>query len=296
MSKFLKSLFTISILGFIVVMLVSTATPTDHDHCTPVDPGVSQSAIIAADSLIHILNQQPATVQVINTATSEPTYEFPRPVTRLTHEIYIDCPAALEVFNPDTDSWQIADYLEPEFEVPPENVLWVVESDLSYRIVVDFGDRAAYLNYCRTTEPSYSIDVIYSSDLKPGALGNFCVELCEFVNDTCIVYCGEIKCIADEGAQIFCNTPAMDSRGNFTANFSPRTSTNDKIYSDFLINSPFAPQLKVRTVVDNSYRTVYSTNLANYLYPHGVPEELKWYFDQFPITDTAIPAVGLATD
>lgn len=295
MSKFLKALFTISILGFIVAMLVSTAAPTDPAYCTPVDPDVNQSAIIAADNLVHVLRQQPATVQAISTTISEPPSEFPRPVTRLAHEIYIDCPATLEVFDPETDSWRTADYLEPEFEVPPENVLWVVEPEYSYRIVVDFGCRTACLNYHRTITPAYTAAIIYSSDLGSGTLGSFCVELDEYLNDVCVVYCGEVKFIADNGAKLFCHGPTIDAKGIFSADFSPRT-VDDDVYDQFTITSPFDPQLSVRSVADYNQRTVYSTNLANYLYPHGVPEELEWYFDQFPITDAATPAANLATD
>ncbi len=316
MSKFSKTLFSISIITLTTLVLIGTitvaiksATAIQHTTHHTSDVITVTPHQTNADNLVRFIAEQPNAAHTISLALSPDSVDayanttnvitdFPDPIMRLGHSIYINCPATLEVQDPSSGEWREADYLEPEFEVMPDNVLWVVEPDRNYRMTVDFGNRIAYLKYPKhygqDTDDAYyhspaastfETYVTYTGNALPGTLGTFRVELDERIGDVVVIYRGELKFVADNGANLYCSNASMDFNGNFTVDLQPRTTDSQFQYQQFTIDSPFSPQLNVHTVLDSNQPTVYSTNLADYLYPRGVPEELEWYFDQFPLPD-----------
>lgn len=212
--------------------------------------------------------------------------EFPDPITRLGYVVYIDCPVTLLQRRSDTDEWTEADYIEPEFEVAPESVLWVVEPDQEYCLQVDFGGRTQNVELSHTTGSGvdYNISIIFTGDLDEGTLGTLRVELDECFADQHlhIVYRGVLKFVADHGANLFCQPDSgMNQSGVFSAHFRPRQEGETYCHT-FTTDTPLKAKTPVSVLLDPNNRTVYDTDLSHYLYPHGVPAELEQYFEDLP--------------
>ncbi len=280
-------------LGVCICIFMSMANAAESPH-TANPSALSTTQLTSSTST--------ATSSSATTAASSIQYNppTPYPITRLGHVIYIDCDFELLSFNPGTDAWEPADYIEPEFEVMPDNVLWVIEPERSYQMHVDFGDRIQNIPVAAasTANTKYSFDVIYTGLLPEGSLGTFQVEFSEQIDDVFVVYRGVLKFVADDGAELFCAPNAsLDAEGKFTAEFRPRSEATRYFQQtdehtldcvNYNINTSFQADVPVTNILDHTQTTVYDSDLSHYLYPHGVPHKLQWYFDQFPM-ETAEP-------
>lgn len=248
-----------------------------------------------------------------NDATQEVGPALPLPSTGWTDEaslavregpvIYIDCPYTLEYQEPNSNEWQEAYYIEPEFEVLPENVLWVIDPSLNYRFSADFGGRLQNLHPASLPEGvGYAFDVIYTGVLPEGSLGTLQAEWQETINGVNVVYRSVLKFVADDGVDMRCSPNfEMTAEGVFRMEFHPSgqdaplsqddLAQADSMYRFYTLDASFGLAVPVHTWLDPTVETVYTADLGHYLYPYGVPRSLQWYFDQFPM-DTTTEAVG----
>lgn len=232
-----------------------------------------------------------------NNASGVNTPPMPYPITRLGQTIYIDCPFTL-LSQDSAGNWQEADYIEPEFEVAPENVLWLIEPERSYRMQVDFGGRIQNIDPEHLPAGTrYNFNIIYTGQVDEGGLGTIQIEFSEQIGEIFMVYRGVLKFVADQGANLFCTPNAtLDSKGILTVELRPRAE-GETFSHQFEISTTFADNVMTNAIQDWTKTTVYDADLSHYLYPYGVPEELTWYFEENPtlnpdLTDTYHIAVG----
>lgn len=267
---FLSIILVLAILLIGSTPILHSASASDQDTANP------------ATTSTEADDTETITVNVISHPDGTPDLPTSYPITRLGYTVFVDCPYTMLSQAAD-GQWHEADYIEPEFEIVPENVLWVIEPDQTYRMQLDLGGRAQNIQSAHLpSDTAYYVNVIYTGDVDEGGLGTFQLELQEQINDVFIVYRGVLKFVADRGANLFCTPDAsIDETGILTVEFRPRQE-GETYYHQFTINTPFVGEINAQAVPDWTKTTIYETDLSHYLYPHGVPEEPAWYFEDNP--------------
>lgn len=170
----------------------------------------------------------------------------------------INCPIQLFYHDPQTGLPEAVNFIEPDFETPPENYLYEITDRYTYEI---------HFQPPITEELTDTFKVDYSSDVKNGDLGTITIEYPDLVmtetSPTQTTYHGELKFVATGDLKLQHTAATVDSNNQLII----QLTTDGASYNQSNILPSFTATPIQITRSDTS-QDLYATDLHSYLYPH----------------------------
>ncbi len=186
---------------------------------------------------------------------ASPAYaaEIPEPLALST----VNCPIQLFYHNPQTGLTEEVNFIEPDFETPPENYLYEICNRYTYEVRFQPPIEG---------ELSNAFKVDYSSDVKNGDLGTITIEYADLVmtetGPAQTTYHGELKFVATGDLKLQYTMVTVDANNQLTLQLSTNdTSRNHGGVSFTHIDTP------VCITSSDTSQDLYTTDLHSYLYP-----------------------------
>lgn len=168
----------------------------------------------------------------------------------------VACPIQLFCHNPQTGLAEEVDFIEPDFETPPENYLYEICNRYTYEIRFQLPP---------TIKLSNAFKVDYSSSVTNGDLGTIIVEYVDLVKTpeetTQTIYHGELKFVATGDLELQHTDVQIDMNNQLTLKFSTNTTSSDPG------TTPSSTTALVHVTRSNTSQDLYTTDLSRYLYP-----------------------------